>query len=140
MSITGSMMSPRISKVPAIAPINFRPLRLGDGGPTCAIGFPCRVIRIGFLVLLTSSSNDKHFALNSDIGISSIVPACFFIKYIVHWSYFLTTGKLSHFPNRTSDFLLLTSYFVIPSYCPPSIPANPRLPACLLLREKSHFH
>ena len=37
---------------------------------TSAIGLPRRVTRNGFFVLSTSSNNDKHFALNSEIAIS----------------------------------------------------------------------
>jgi len=37
---------------------------------TSAIGLPRRVTRNGLFVLSTSSNNDKHFALNSEIAIS----------------------------------------------------------------------
>src|SRR5205809_6933001 len=75
-SIIGPTISlSKISKLSAVAPRNLRPFRAGDGGTTSATGLPWRVIKIGFLVLLTSSSRAKHLALNSEMPIFCISPS-----------------------------------------------------------------
>jgi hypothetical protein len=72
MSMTGEMISPTISILPDIEPIQLLSSASGDAGTTSAIALPRRVTRSGVFVLLTSSSNDKHFALNLEIAISRI--------------------------------------------------------------------
>src|SRR5450755_1006792 len=67
-SLAGDTMSPRISILPFIDPIQSRG-RTGATGTTSATGFPKRVIRIGFLVFWTCSRSERHFALNSEIAI-----------------------------------------------------------------------
>ena len=63
-------MSPVISMVPDIEPIQLFSSTSGKAGITSAIGLPRRRTRNGLFVLFTSSNNDKHFALNSEIAIS----------------------------------------------------------------------
>ena len=65
-------MSPRICIESFIDPIQLA-LWTGVGGVTSATGFPRRVILSGCLVFWTSSSNAKHFALNSEIATSLMV-------------------------------------------------------------------
>src|SRR5580704_3360130 len=70
--MTGEIMSPVISIRSAIEPIQFLSSESIAGGITSAMSLPRRVTRRGVLVLLTSSSNDKHSALNLEIAISRI--------------------------------------------------------------------
>jgi hypothetical protein len=72
VSITGETISPTISMLPAIEPIQLLSSASQAAGMTSASGWPRRVTRIGVLVLLTSSSNDRHLALNLEIAISCI--------------------------------------------------------------------
>jgi hypothetical protein len=65
-------MSPVISMVPDIEPIQLFSSTSGKAGITSAIGLPRRRTRNGLFVLFTSSNNDKHFALNSEIAISRV--------------------------------------------------------------------
>src|SRR5260370_4751945 len=71
-SFAGEMISPRISIESFMEPIQAARSTTGAGGMTSATGFPWRVMRRGFLVLLTCSSNAKHLALNMEIGTSSL--------------------------------------------------------------------
>src|SRR5689334_129245 len=66
----GPTISPRISPVPAMEPIQLD-RRAGGGGTTSAMGLPKRVIRIGLRVLWTRCKTDKHVALNLETAISS---------------------------------------------------------------------
>jgi hypothetical protein len=68
VSITDETISPVISILPAIEPIQLRSAVSGDAGTTSAIASPRRVTRSGVFVLLTWSSNDRHLALNSEIA------------------------------------------------------------------------
>src|SRR5580704_1887602 len=70
--MTGEIMSPVISIRSAMEPIQSFSSESIDGGITSAMSLPRRVTRRGVFVLFTSSSNDKHFALNSEIAISRI--------------------------------------------------------------------
>src|ERR1700692_805329 len=70
ISITGETISPTMSIVPDMEPIQPRSSVSGDAGMTSASGFPRRVTRSGVFVLLTSSSKDRQLALNSEIAIS----------------------------------------------------------------------
>src|SRR5438270_12542816 len=70
--MTGATMSPRIFISPFMEPIHFTVEAVGDDGTTSATGFPKRVIRIGRWVLRTLSSSARHFALNSEMAISSM--------------------------------------------------------------------
>ncbi len=72
MSITGETISPTISILPDMEPIQLLSSASEDVGMTSAIALPRRVTRSGVLVLLTSSSNDRHLALNLEIAISRI--------------------------------------------------------------------
>src|SRR5258708_465346 len=71
-SFAGEPMSPKISTASFIDPIQAERSGTDDGGITSATGVPWRVMQIGFLVLRTRSSTARHFALNSEIAISSI--------------------------------------------------------------------
>src|SRR6266404_6953877 len=71
-SFAGDTMSPRISNVPFIDPIQALRSSTVVGGTTSATGLPNRVIRIGFFVARTCSSRARHLALNSEMAISSI--------------------------------------------------------------------
>src|ERR1700719_1534832 len=73
-SFAGETMSPKISTESFIDPIQADRSWTDDGGITSATGVPWRVMQIGFLVVRTRSSTARHFALNSEIAISSIVP------------------------------------------------------------------
>src|SRR5260370_35778040 len=66
-SFAGEMISPRISMESFMEPIQAARSTTGAGGMTSATGLPWRVMRRGFLVLLTCSSNAKNLALNSEI-------------------------------------------------------------------------
>src|SRR5437764_14092647 len=91
--MTGSMMSPTTFAVPAIHP--SRRFVAGDGGTTSATGLPRRVMRRGFFVLLTSSSRERHLALNSEIAISCItIPSPVTDLIIV-----IPTGQLKEPPT-----------------------------------------
>src|SRR5271167_240026 len=70
-SLAGETMSPMISIVPFIEPIQSVG-RGGGAGMTSAMGLPKRVIRIGFLVACTYLSHAEHLTLNSEMGISFI--------------------------------------------------------------------
>ena len=70
ISITGEIISPLIFMIPLIEPIQARSSNSGEAGRTSANGLPRRVTRKGVFVLFTSSSNEKHFDLNSEIAIS----------------------------------------------------------------------
>src|SRR6266699_5274390 len=70
--MTGESTSPVISILPDIEPIQFLSSTSEDAGITSAMAWPRRVTRSGVFVLLTSSSNDRHFALNSEIATSWI--------------------------------------------------------------------
>src|SRR5260370_39150682 len=72
-SDAGEIMSPRISILPFIEPIQAERSSTGDGGTTSATGLPWRVIRRGFLVLLTCSSKARHLTSNSVIETSAMV-------------------------------------------------------------------
>src|SRR4029077_18796438 len=72
-SAAGEIMSPRISIRPFMEPIQAERSSTGDGGTTSATGLPWRVMRRGFLVLLTCSSNARHLALNSEIDTSCML-------------------------------------------------------------------
>src|SRR6266851_862795 len=71
-SVAGEIMSPKISTESFIDPIQADRSCTDDGGITSATGVPWRVMQIGFLVLRTRSSTARHFALNSEIAISSM--------------------------------------------------------------------
>src|SRR5277367_6430811 len=71
-SFAGDTMSPRISNVPFIDPIQAARSSTAVGGTTSATGLPNRVMRIGFLVARTCSSTARHLALNSEMAISCI--------------------------------------------------------------------
>src|SRR6266851_5971585 len=73
-SVAGEIMSPKISTESFIDPIQADRSCTDDGGITSATGVPWRVMQIGFLVLRTRSSMARHFALNSEIAISSMRP------------------------------------------------------------------
>src|SRR6266436_4200195 len=72
VSMTGETISPTISILSDMEPIQLRSSASEDAGMTSAIALPRRVTRSGVLVLLTSSNNDRHFALNSEIATSCI--------------------------------------------------------------------
>src|SRR6266853_1122718 len=72
MSMTGETISPTISMLSDMEPIQLFSSASGDAGTTSASALPRRVTRSGVFVLFTSSSNDKHFALNLEIAISRI--------------------------------------------------------------------
>jgi hypothetical protein len=72
MSMTGETISPTISILPDMEPIQLLSSAPGDAGMTSASALPRRVTRSGVFVLLTSSSNDRHFALNLEIAITRI--------------------------------------------------------------------
>src|SRR5205085_11575316 len=92
--MTGSIMSPTTFAVPAIHPRRRR-FVAGDGGTTSATGLPRRVMRRGFFVLLTSSSRERHLALNSEIAISCIrIPSPVTDLIIV-----ISTGQLKEPPT-----------------------------------------
>src|SRR5437763_670585 len=101
--MTGSIMSPSIFIFPAIVP-NLRRFLAGDGGTTSATGLPRRVMRRGFLVLLTSSSKERHLALNSEIEISCINPPTFATPIIV-----IPDGQLEE--NRLRSFKIARGVF-----------------------------
>jgi len=69
VSITDESISPVISMLPDIEPIQLCCEIFGDAGTTSAITSPRRVTRSGIFVLPTCSTNDRHFALNSEIAI-----------------------------------------------------------------------
>src|SRR6267143_99251 len=71
-SAAGEIISPRISMRSFIEPIQAERSLTDEGGTTSATGLLWRVMRRGFLVLLTCSSNAKHLALNSEIETSSM--------------------------------------------------------------------
>src|SRR6266446_6777494 len=80
-SFAGDTMSPRISNVPFIDPIQAARSSVPVGAITSATGLPKRVIRIGFFVARTCSSNARHFALNSEMAISCTI---FFLWSLYH--------------------------------------------------------
>src|SRR5277367_3080626 len=71
-SFAGDTMSPRISNVPFIDPIQAARSSTAVGGMTSATGLPTRVIRTGFYVARTCSSTARHLALNAEMAISCI--------------------------------------------------------------------
>src|ERR1700694_1215826 len=83
-SFAGDTMSPRISNVPFIDPIQAARSSTAVGGTTSATGLPKRVIRIGFFVARTCSSKARHLALNSEMAISCI----YFFLLLVILSYY----------------------------------------------------
>src|SRR2546423_10295817 len=91
-------MSPSIFIFPTIVP-NSRRFLAGDGGTTSATGLPRRVMRRGFLVLLTSSSKERHLALNSEMAISCIKSSHICNTHYSHsrWS---NGRKHSHHSNQ----------------------------------------
>ena len=66
-SMTGDTMSPTMSIVSFMEPIQPFSPGSGDGGTISATGLPQRVIRRGFLVWRTCSSSARHLALNSEM-------------------------------------------------------------------------
>src|SRR5689334_20176301 len=66
VSMTGDTMSAVISREPAIEPSQSGSCGPFSAGRTSAMGVPRRVTRSGFFVLFTSSSKERHLALNSD--------------------------------------------------------------------------
>src|SRR5215469_16203393 len=72
-SMTGDTMSPTISMVSFMDPIQLFCTASGDGGTISATGLPKRVTRMGFFVWRTCSSRATHLALNSEMAISFIV-------------------------------------------------------------------
>src|SRR5580700_3028713 len=72
MSITGETTSPTISTLPDREPIQLLSSPALEAGTTSAIAFPRRVTRSGVFVLFTSSSSDRHLALNLEMAISRI--------------------------------------------------------------------
>ena len=97
-------MSPTIRPVPTMLPSRRAPCVSGDGGTISAIGFPKRVMRIGFRVLRTCFSKRKQLALNSEIGISLMLhlvnetyQSCATIKTKISFRIFPPTR-----PNHTA--------------------------------------
>jgi hypothetical protein len=97
MSMTDETISPTISMLPDMEPIQLLSSASGDAGMTSAIALPRRVTRSGVFVLLTSSSNDRHFALNLDIAISRIGFSLLFRIGILHGPHqYIMVIKNSH--------------------------------------------
>src|SRR5579862_1529559 len=71
-SITGDTMSPMISTLSDMEPIQLLSPASADAGITSAMALPRRVTRSGVFVLLTCSSSARHFALNSEMATSWI--------------------------------------------------------------------
>jgi hypothetical protein len=63
-------MSPRNLTWPFMEPIQLAAAGFAETGPTSAIGFPKRVMTSGFFVFCTSSSRERHLALNSEMATS----------------------------------------------------------------------
>ena len=89
-SFAGDTISPRISKVPFIDPIQALRSSTAVGGTTSATGLPNRVMRIGFFVARTRSSTAEALGFefrdgNFPHNISS------YSHYITPWSIYLTT-------------------------------------------------
>src|SRR5271170_3898650 len=88
-----------MSMLPDMEPIQLLSAASGEAGMTSAIALPRRVTRRGIFVLLTSSSNDRHFALNSEIPIFcidfSFLPVIVFSidQYSIPWSYEVVKGR-----------------------------------------------
>src|SRR5260370_40708986 len=97
--MTGPRRCLRVSIVPAIAPANFRLL---GAGLISAIGLPCRVTRSGFFVLLTSSSKDKHFALNFEMVISFTVA--FLVSFYSARHLLCIRARLSVLPKAARKY------------------------------------
>src|SRR5882672_12014419 len=72
MSMTGETISPTISILPDMEPIQLLSSASEEAGMTSASALPRRVTRSGVFVLLTSSSKDRHLALNLEIATSCI--------------------------------------------------------------------
>src|SRR5207237_8891465 len=72
-SVAGETMSPRISILSRIEPIQSPDAASGEGGTTSATGLPNRVTLIGRLVLCTCSIIARHLALNSEMATSFMV-------------------------------------------------------------------
>jgi hypothetical protein len=87
-SFAGETMSPRISNVPFIDPIQAARFSVAVGGITSATGLPNRVMRTGFFVAQTSSSTARHFALNSEMAISCTI--FLYGHFTILWSIILT--------------------------------------------------
>src|SRR5580704_2765837 len=90
-SMTGDTMSPTMSMVFFMEPIQFFCPASGDGGTISATGLPKRVTRRGFFVWRTSSSRARHLALNSEIATS-------FMDQVDHkykpWSNIVVNGQI----------------------------------------------
>src|SRR5579859_3724064 len=103
-SITGEIMSPTISAVPAIEPNQSPRSPAGEGGPISATGLPKRVTRIGFLVLRTRSSMARHLALNTDMATSSMTSPL--IQRLYHSQSIWSICDKQGGPQRRKEILL----------------------------------